>query len=458
MNRREILQMIPFAVPYMRTASAFSEYIAPSPIEYSDPEHPLSMQYTKKVASMLQWVKQNQSANLLEASYRIAHTVMKGHNVWCSWDQGHTPFADIFEGRNGKPAFLEPEYDFDRAKDGDLALVSFCWTPGLLEDIAKKDLYVVGAPAQWGGDAKMSEHISDDIAQLRIRPHADLWIETGVDVFGAMVDIPGSPYNLGPESGPLYGTLFWMMVADACRILAVNDYKGDVIGDEPPLKRKGVTWVDINAPLMDTYYSIVLAQLELIGSELGLIRKMAEMVADTLLDGGSVYFYSKYFGSLAHEAYQRRGGFLFAKALEDGMMEGTDKDCVIMGTYEPADDADMKNIAMFKDRGMRIGSIGPVACNYKLPEGDAVFRQSEVHIGRMADTYGVFAVPGFSRKVCPTSGILTTALLWELSSAIVEDIKIRTNGDIPAIYTSNALKWGPYYNAIVKAIAEERGY
>ena len=43
------------------------------------------------------------------------------------------------------------------------------------------------------------------------------------------------------------------------------------------------------------------------------------------------------------KATGRRGGFAFAKGLDDSEITGTSKDCVIMGTYKPDDEADLKN-------------------------------------------------------------------------------------------------------------------
>ena len=64
---------------------------------------------------------------------------------------------------------------------------------------------------------------------------------------------------------------------------------------------------------MNDYYGQVMRQLEMVGMELGDIRKMAGIVVDTLLAGGNVYFYSRYPESLAYEATGRRGGFAFLK-------------------------------------------------------------------------------------------------------------------------------------------------
>ncbi len=129
-----------------------------------------------------------------------------------------------------------------------------------------------------------------------------------------------------------------------------------------------------------------------------------------------------------------------------------------MGTYKPNDEIDLKNLQGFKRLGMKTASIGPITRNLQLEEGDAVYKQTDVHVGRMMDTYGLFAIPGFEKKVCPTSGILTTAILWAMSGEIVQQVMDRTGGNIPGINFNGALQWGNSYNARAATMARTRGY
>ena len=466
MKRRETFKLIPLALAGAGSLPSSSRAIeTPQPVPGQSvpgqpgpgPE-PLSLTYTNNVMRMLRKVRETQSDTILEGAYAIARTVKAGRKVWSCWDLGHTNEADLFPGRNGQPEILTAGYETDKVKDGDLVLANFPWPKGYIEDIAKRDLFIIGGPCPWGGDVKGFENIVPDIQKLKVRPFADIWIETFVDHIGAQVRIPGSPAPLGPESGPLNGTILWMMIADACRILARDGVSAKVKGDEPKLSGDSAPWVSLDRPLMDDYFDEVMRQLELIGSELGDIRKMADMAVDTLLGGGNVYFYSRYFPALAGEATGRRGGFVFARGLsDDGRMEGTSKDCVIMGTYKPDDEADLKNLDEFKKRGMRVASIGPVTRNNAIPDSRSVHKETEVHVGRMCDTYGLFAVPGFEQKICPTSGILATSILWVMSTELAMGI-IRRTGNTPAINFNGALTWAGSYNAKMTALARERGY
>ena len=458
MKRRDIFKLVPLVLPSLGGFAAQSSALERFSFGWKpQPGEPLPLVYPRRIREMLTWVRKTQSDKILEAANAIARTVEKGNRCWCYWDQGHTFQSDTFPGRIGEPEILTTGYNAAQAKDGDLILASFPMPLANLEDIAKKDIFVIGGPSPWSGDPKNPEFILPEIRKNRIRPLSDIWIDMDVDSIGAQVAIPGSPAPLGPESGPLGSTILWMMLADACRILARNGKSVTVKGDEPKLTDK-TPRVSLTEPLMDEYCEQVIRELEMVGMELGDIRKMAGIVVDTLLNGGNVYFYSRYPESLAYEATGRRGGYAFAKPLYDGKIQGTSRDCVIMGTYQPEDEADLKNLDIMKKLGMKTASIGPITRDSGIPDGRIVAKETQVHIGRMTDTYGLFALPGFDRKVCPTSGVLATTLLWTMSAEIAEQIISRTGGNAPSIYFNGALYWDKWWDAQVKAMMDTRGY
>ncbi|MDP2984092.1 MAG: hypothetical protein Q8O92_12275 [Candidatus Latescibacter sp.] len=459
MNRRDMLRLIPLAASGLlasaRPISAGESLIfGHEPL----PSEPPALVYPRRIRELLTHVRLTQSKKILEAAYIIARAVEKGNTVWSYWDQGHTHRADIFPGRWGEPEIITIGYDPQKSRKGDVFLASYPFSPDYLDDIRKKEITVIGSPSPYSGDMKGAELATPRAKKLLIRPVSSIWIETEIDILGAQVKIPGSYAPLGPESGPLCGTIFWMMLADACRILARDGKSVKVKGDEPPLGKE-VTYSSLDAPLMDDYFDEVMRQLEMIGMELGNIRKMAGLAVDSLLAGGSVYFYSRYPECLAAEAVGRRGGYAFAKGCSDGTpVKGTAKDCVIMGIYAPDDTADLKNLDAFRKSGMKVASIGPITRDLRIPGGRTVPRETDVHVGRMTDTFGIFALPGFERKICPLSGVLVTSLLWTMSTEIAYQIKDRTGGDVPGIYCNGAITWDAWWDEQVRAMYESRGY
>ena len=78
--------------------------------------------------------------------------------------------------------------------------------------------------------------------------------------------------------------------------------------------------------------------------------------------------------------------------------------------------------------------------------------------GACRDTYGLFAFPGFERKVCPTSGALGTQIFWATVMEIMEEMIRRTGGNIPGVFYSAAVKGGVEHMQRMNGIYKERGY
>lgn len=458
MKRRDVFRVLPWSVAGIAglARAAVARENSDTPPGNIQAHTSLSQQYTEKARAMLTWIRQTQAENLLEGAHAIARTVRNKGQCWANWDVGHSITADFFPNRNGEPEIFKFGYDPKLSKKGDLFLASIFAGPH--DDLAAKDIFVIGAPVPWSLDAKGTELITYPSAKVRIRPYSKIWIETGLTTLGGIMQLPGVPHPIGPVSGLIGMVTFWMMTADACRILARDGISVPVKGDEPKLGDR-VPKANPDAPLMDDYFDEIMRQLEMINMEMGNIREIARMAVDSALSGGKVYVYSRYYEALAVEALGRRGGPAFTQAVWDGRkgFKGDSKDCVIMGTYKPDDEADLRNLDLFKSMGMKVASIGPITRDTGLPQGRAVYKETSVHAGRMTDTYGLFALPGFEQRICPTSGAVVNQIFWATCMEITEQIIART-GNVPAFHTSAAVKGGLEVSRRVQEIYKERGY
>ena len=484
MRRRDAVRLIPLTIAGISGAASRGSF-GETPVNRHMPSRkPLSERYLEKVREMLVRIRETQSENLLEASYAIARTVMNGQTCWYSWDMGHSVLADIYAGRNGVPEIFTPGYYHAKAREGDLLLASL-WDglsafieghgfesqagqPENIEppDVRNKGVFIVGAPAPWGLDAKGPELIIYYSAKHRIRPSADIWIETNVTKLGAVLSVPGMGAPVGPVSGIVGMVTFWMMVADACRILARNGLSVPVRGDDPVPAGENVPRVSLHAPLMDDYFERVMNQIEMIGAEFGCVRQAAVMAVDAVLAGGKVYCYSGNRNALAYESQTRRGGLSLTRGIydENGKLSvfgkdfrGESRDLAIMGISQPDNKTDLLHLDTFRKCGMKVVSMGPMTRDTVIPDGRTVPKEADLHIGRMCDTYGLFAVPGFERRICPTSGALLNQVFWATCMEIVDEIMRRT-GNVPGVYLTGAVTGGIEHLNRVNTIYEERGY
>ncbi len=465
MNRRDMIASIPLALAGIASSvrRSLAEGIG-DPVTVKPGERPLYDVYAEKATLMLRHLRDTQSLNLLEAANAIARTIIRGNACWNQWDMGHSTSYELAPGRNGLPEIITDGFDPAAARDGDCFLAN---RRSVYDVLDKKDIFVIGSPSPWSLDAMGDTEIELDDAKYRLRPYADIWIETGITRLGPVVHVEGMPAPMGPVSGILGLSSFWMMMADTCRILALEKHPVPVRGDEPPIP-DGVPRKSLYSPLLDDWYNTFLMQFEMIGAEMGAIREVARMAADSVLSGKRVYGFSRFRHALAYEAQQRRGGMsLSYQGLTEengaviacrGKFEPKRGDTVVMGIFEPDNPADLRILDIFRGYGMNVVSIGPMTRNQVIPEGRNLPKEADVHLGRMCDTYGLFALPGFERRVCPTSGILQCQLWHALHFEIFDEMIRRTNGNIPYIYLNGAVKGGMDHVNRTNAIYGERGY
>ena len=467
MKRRNALKILPLSLigatyqvqNVLSQNPRYDHPILSKPERQSD--KPLAVQHLRKVREMLLWIRETQSENLLEASYAIAQTVKNKRTCWIQWDMGHSTNSDLVPGREGLPVLFELNYNSNKVKNGDLYMMN----RGSVPEADRDKLLIIGAPAPWSSDARGAELITRDSAKHRIRPYSDIWIETNITTIGAVTRVTGSPAPLGPASGVFGMVTFWMIVADTCRILARDSISVDVLGTEPELTNQNMPQLNLHDPLMDDYFEKFLIQMDMIESEMGNIRQIAEMAVDSVLSGGRVYVYSRDQRALAVEAQGRRGGLVLTKGVYERNGElvsyykarRTPKDLVILGILNPDSPDDLKHLDTFKKEGVKLASIGPMTRGGRIPEGRTVPKEVELSIGSMCDTYGLFAIPGFERKVCPTSGPIQNQLFWAVCMEIAQQLIQRT-GNSPGIFFSGAIRGSDVHNSSITARYEQRGY
>jgi hypothetical protein len=455
MNRREVLGIL----PGIAVGAALTK---PSAAAETAGEK-LSLRYLSEVRSILEEIRSTELDNLLEASYHIAKTRKNGGVCYTTWDVGHTTIEDMYPDRPGDTDIFTAGYPEEKAKKGDLLLGGIIAQK--IKDPREKGVFLIGSAVPWCGDTPDARLLSEQHRQYKIRPYSDIWVETYSTTWGPIIWLPGAKYPMGAVSGAIGMTTFWMMTADAVRILASEGVAVKVKGDEPKLGEK-THYASLNAPLGEDYLAEVLNQLRQIEGELGTAEKVADIAVDAVLGKHSVYVYSDYWEGLAIESNTRMGGLSIYKSVfragpESGLVKnfkGTSGDLVIMGICTPDNPNDLAFLDLAKKNGCTVASIGPATRDKAFPAGRCVPSEADYHLGFMCDTYGLFAFPGLERKVCPTSGVVQNQLFYAVSMSIAQKIIERT-GNNPTIYPNGAFDGSPYTEfGRVHTIGLKRGY
>ena len=453
MKRRHALKTLPVVCA---GAATFPGLIRPAGAS----ERSRGLCYLDRVTAIFEKIRDTQAATMLEASYHIAKTYRKGGHCFCQWETGHSFDGDMFPDRPGDTDLFIMGYTMGKPtaepKSGDLLLASVLRQP--LDDPRGKGIFVIGGPTPWCGDTANPELLIPRNQALRIKPYSDIWIETFIPTRGALMWLPGETAPLGPTSGALGMITYWAMVADAVRILARDDISVKVKGDEPILPDTAAR-VGLNEPLGSSYIDESIRQTGQIEAEYGTIEAIAKAAADSILSGGKLRVYSRHHEALCAEASGKRGGLALINTTDadDKDFKGSNSDFMIMGIYDPGDETDLAMLNKFRKAGMTIASIGPRTRDGKIPGGATVPGEADFHLGNMCDTYGLFALPGVERKICPTSGLLVNLMFWAVMIRLAEEIMART-GNTPGVLSTGAVIGGGDQRGKRTELYKARGY
>lgn len=462
MDRRTLLRSIfPAVIAYSVCARAGQ----------AGGKRPLGLEFLATCRTLLEKIKNNASDELLEASHRIAATKKRGGKCYVYWDLGHGTDYDIWPDRHGNTDIFIYGIPESAGKN-DLILANF------YDERVKKfhdnGTFLISGSCAWGADNIGSELIRDDMQHMKYSPFADLWIELYATSYGALMNVPGEKTPMAPQSGVVGMMTYWMMVADAARLLTAEGIPVTVLGSEPPLAADAPR-CDTDRPLGGVYYDTAIAQQNALENEFDAMNRIATMAVHATLTGGKVYVYSRHERNLCGEATVRRGGLSMTfgvygppdklMLMDDPLQRGiadlsfkpTDKDIVIMGIAEPDNADDLASLDFFKKQGVGLASIGPLTKNGTKAKGRSVPAETDIHVGGVSDAYGLFALPGVKKKVAPTSGLITNQAFWTICCQIAEQFIERT-GNTPGIYMSGALKGGMEKLNEVKRVLKERGY
>ena len=453
MNRRNLIRTLPFLYTGI---SSLPETVFSTEAD----SKPLCLEYLSRIMGIFNKIRSTELDNMLEASYNIARVYKNGGNCFCQWETGHSFDADMFPERQGKTDIFTMGYTIGspgvEPKAGDLLLVSVIRNP--LDDPREKGIFVIGGPTPWCGDTANPELLTERNRNLKIKMYSDIWIESYISTLGGLLWLPGETAPLGPTSGVLGMITYWPLIADAVRILARDGIFVKVSGDEPKLG-ENAPFVSLNQPLGGKYIEECTSQIGQIEAELGTIKNIANAVVDCILSGGKLYVYSRCREALSAEASAKRSGLALINTTwaEDKNFKGTKNDFMIMGVYQPDDEVDRKMFENYRKAGMKIATIGAATRNKRIPDGKTVTGDADFHLGNMCDTYGIFAVPGVERKVCPTSGLLMNVMFWATAIEIAEEIMRRT-GDTPCVLSTGAVIGGGDQRTKRTELAKMRGY
>ena len=178
-------------------------------------------------------------------------------------------------------------------------------------------------------------------------------------------------------------------------------------------------------------------------------------MAGFVANGGKYWNYT--FGNeMADENTYRASGISMSRGLTPkDVSKAKAGDFVIIGgeasdTKENIDAADA-----FRAAGVKVIYIGPGKTEGS--SGDDMPKHADFHLDTFSpEREGVLTVPGFSKKICPTTGALYALTLWMTNAQFISHMIARDM--TPGLDMGGHLIGGNGYNKDVRPIVEKRGY
>ncbi len=453
MNRREAVRALSILGAGLALPAGTAAAAGRKPI-------PLCTRYLEGVRAGITEIRDSGMDAIHAASEAVARTRRNGGTCFYQWETTHTIEGDMYPDRPGDTDLFVMGYTMGKPsaepKKGDLLFVNVIRAP--LEDPRAKGLFVVGGPNPWCADTIQNSELVEANKKLVVKTYSDIWIDMPYTRYGSLLPLPGEEVPLGPTPAPYGMVTAWAVIADTVRLLARDGVPVRVRGDEPPLG-SGAKRERPDRPLAERYFAESLGMIDRIGRELGTIRHAASEASDRILSGGKLHVYSRYRESLSAEGNQRRGGLALISSTwaGDPNFKGTGKDFMVMGVYRPDDPEDIAMFDRCRDAGMKIATLGTATLAGKSPRGRSVPREADFHLGGACDTYGLFALPGLDRRICPISGFAVAVGFWTFAAALAEEIMTRT-GNSPAVLSTGAVVGGAEQRKRANELVKTRGY
>ncbi len=382
---------------------------------------------------------------IAQAADAAAKTIQNGGKFFSQAHFGHMLVKELRIGRPGNPDYLPTgnwntkDEEYDAFGKGDFIFVD---QPKIrVRNAHDRGAFVVGVrvpylPNRTTPKGVLATYAATD--NLLTEDVSDLVLTSGVPFTNGCLSYPEIPaVRACPLSVQGVGNFYWMLSAE----IAQRDKGKSGMG---------------KSGRAEEYIETIRQRGAKIRSGFDVIDAAAKAMADYVANGAKYWNYT--FGNeMADENTYRASGITMSRNINPNEISEKAKagDFVIIGG-EASDIRENTEAAdAFRAAGLKVIYIGPARTEGSA--GDDMLRHADWHIDTFSpERNGVLDVPGFDRKICPTTGVLYALALWMTNAQFIAHMIAQNM--TPGLDMGGHLIGGNGYNKDVRAIVEKRGY
>lgn len=422
---------------------------------------PYGAQYYDKVTGIWDAISTSELPILAEAADQAAISLKNGGKLYCLIVGGHMHLGELRRARAGNPDYLHnwsrivPPEKVASVGKGDFLL--FDYPKPFIKEALDRGAFTVGLRVPYfpnqttpKGVLAMNKLGTNRLFQDVLLPEecARATLTTHVPFTDGVLYVPEIPAVRVCGASP-QGTfnLYWMLTAE----IAMRHASRGAMGSTQKAQE---------------FMEIIKKRGKEIRDSLDHIDAVATVMADSLKRGAHYWNYPVYgqdenstleqWSIMVEENTNRASGLVMSKLLIPDEIPAKAKagDFVIIAG-ETSDV--VENIAAahaFKNAGLTVIYIGPKT---EKSTGEDLSKIADWHIDTFSpERDGVLTIPGFEKKICPTTGVLYALAQNILNGQFIGHM-IEANM-VPLVYMGVHLIGGLAYKNVIEQVFEERGY
>jgi uncharacterized phosphosugar-binding protein len=379
----------------------------------------------------------------IEREMRTAYErIQKGGTIYSQITAGHFPTDETALSRTGQPgvfAFLIREAkdnDYAKLKPEDMIITNVINLGNLAA--MKRGIRVVGLTVNYYPFAKTPPgegyQIEYEGKILKMEDACSVMLDSQTAWDNGLLHPKQHPeFAVMPGSGIAQATVYWMMAAELAGLKAGGGSKS-------------------SSGCARKYVDICIERAKRVGKDRQKFVDSGRVLGDLIIKGGKWYVTGN--RALVSDALHVATGPMVTRTYSANAVKKGD--IVLIGSFSSNNPDEIKVANECHAKGAYVVTISPFSLESDS-SGPRLNKEADLAFDTYSpESWGVVAIKGLDRKICPTTGVMADLEMWLLMSSWT-DVMAAT-GKFPWFWKGMFMKDGTEYNKINQPAFEARGW